>query len=102
MGDPLPGKVMVTITEVRQLFGLTDPAEFDKFVAEQPLFPRPVRLGKTANGKPRLRDVKCKVFAFIDLWAAAGSDYGDTAPDAASEEAEEEQHPRIRARQAPG
>jgi hypothetical protein len=44
---------MLTITEVRQLFGLTNPDEFEKFLAEQPLFTRPVRLGKTANtGRP--------------------------------------------------
>jgi hypothetical protein len=82
--------------------GLTDPDELDEFVAEQPLFPRPVRLVKMANGTPRFRYVKWRILAFIDLWAAAGSGYGDAALDASSEEAEVEQHPRIRARQALG
>jgi hypothetical protein len=79
---------MLEPSEVRSLFGLSDPKEFGKFVAEQPLFPRPNKVGNTASGKPRLKFLKWKVYAFMDLWSAAGHDYGSAAPDSGPEEEE--------------
>jgi hypothetical protein len=66
--DLYPGKAMLTPAEVRQLLRIPRPKQFREFLEEQPLFPRPVKVGKTSAGKPRLMYVKHRVYAFLDLW----------------------------------
>jgi hypothetical protein len=65
--DPYPGKAMLTPAEVRQLLRIPRPKQFEEFLKEQPLFPRPAQVGKTSGGKPRLMYVKHRVYAFLDL-----------------------------------
>jgi hypothetical protein len=68
MDDPYHGKALLTPAEVRQLLRLPRPAQLKEFLAEQPLFPRPVKVGKTKAGKPRMMYVKQRVYSFLDLW----------------------------------
>ncbi len=65
--DPFPGRELLTASEVRKLFGFSDAREFDEFTKETTIFPRPVACGKTKQGKPRLKYLKSKVLAYLDL-----------------------------------
>jgi hypothetical protein len=74
--DPYPTKITLEPAEVRTLVGLTDSDEFNRFVASEPLFPRPFKMGSTASGKPRWRYYKADVFLFLELKRLGGEPPG--------------------------
>lgn len=67
MRDEFAGKAYLHAVEVRKLLRLTSRKDFAAFLAENPLFPKQVAVGKTRNGKPRLLFPKGKVLAFLEL-----------------------------------
>ena len=67
MRDEFPGRAFLLPAQVQKLLGIRNHKEWTAFLAEQPLFPAMVQVGKTPKGKPRMRYPKSKVLAFIDL-----------------------------------
>ncbi len=67
MRDEFPGRAFLLPTQVRKLMGLRNHAEWTAFLADHPLFPGMVQVGKTAKGRPRMRYPKSKVLAYVDL-----------------------------------
>jgi hypothetical protein len=74
--DPYPAKITLEPAEVRTLVGLTDTGEFERYVASEPLFPRPFKMGTTASGKPRWRYYKADIFLFLELKRLSGEPAG--------------------------
>ncbi len=70
MRDEHPGMGFLTATEVRKLVRRPKPADFARFLADNPKFPPLIQVGTTAKGKPRMLYSKARVYAFLELLGA--------------------------------
>lgn len=60
------GKELLRAEEVMEMLSMEKTAFYD-FLKHQPLFPKPIEIGKTRKGQPIKRWRKRSVLAFIDL-----------------------------------
>ena len=67
MRDEFPGQAFLTDVQVRKLFAYNDRKEWASFVESLGGFPKPVKVGKTRNGKDRMLYPKELVYAWILL-----------------------------------